>query len=172
MVGLRMVMRSRIALIVVPLLALAACTTTEGPTVETTATVAAPAPAPSRAPDEPKDDVTLGKEHFRAKNYGLAELHFRRAVESSGSDAEAWLGLAASYDQLRRFRLAERAYKEALARMGSTSELLNNRGYSYMLRGDFRKASRDLSEASAKDPDNEQIRNNLQMLDQKARGRI
>jgi Flp pilus assembly protein TadD len=41
-----------------------------------------------------------------------------------------------------------------------------------MLRGDFRKASRDLSEASAKDPDNEQIRNNLQMLDQKARGRI
>src|SRR5262249_51929821 len=30
---------------------------------------------------DPNDDLSLGKKHFRATNYGLAERHFRRAVE-------------------------------------------------------------------------------------------
>ncbi len=116
----------------------------------------------TRGPDEPRDDLTLGKEHFRARHYGLAEMHFRRAVESRKDDAEAWLGLAASYDELKRYRLADRA---------PTPEFLNNRGYSYLLRGDLRRASQDLSEAQAKDPENEKIRNNLKTLDVRARGR-
>ena len=151
-------------------LALAGCITAETAGVETTATVAAPPPA-SLGPDAPKDDLTLGKEHFRARHYGLAEMHFRRAVERAKGDAEAWLGLAASYDQLKRFRLADRAYAQALALMGPTPELLNNRGYSYLLRGDLAKASRDLSEAQARDPDDERIRNNLKTLEARARGR-
>jgi Flp pilus assembly protein TadD len=150
-------------------LALAGCVTDGA--VETTATVASAPPA-SRAPDQPKDDLALAKDHFRARNYGLAELHFRRAVERAKGDAEAWLGLAASYDQLKRFRLADRAYAQALALMGPRPELLNNRGYSYLLRGDLAKASRDLSEAQALDPDDERIRNNLKTLDSRARGRV
>ena len=150
------------------LTALGACTTTETPAVDTTAAIA----APSRSPEEPKDDKMLGKEHYRAQNYGLAELHFRRAVESHKDDPEAWLGLAAAYDQLKRFKLADRAYAEALKRAGPTAEILNNRGYSYMLRGDLRRASADLSLASAKDPASEHIRNNLKTLDQRARGRF
>lgn len=152
------------------LTALGACTVaTEPPAVEVTAALAV---APSRSPEEPKDDKTLGKEHYRAQNYGLAELHFRRAVERHKDDPEAWLGLAAAYDQLKRFRLADRAYAQAIERAGPTAEILNNRGYSYMLRGDLRRASVDLSLAAGKDPESEHIRNNLKILDQRARGRF
>lgn len=147
---------------------LGACTVTEPPAVEVTAALA----QPSRSPEEPKDDKMLGKEHYRAQNYGLAELHFRRAVERHRDDPEAWLGLAAAYDQLKRFRLADRAYAEAIKRAGPTAEILNNRGYSHMLRGDLRRASADLSLAAAKDPENGHIRNNLKILDQRARGRF
>jgi len=153
----------------VALSGLQACTTTESPAVEVTAALAVP---PSRSPEEPKDDKELGKEHYRAQHYGLAELHFRRAVERHKDDPEAWLGLAAAYDQLKRFKLADRAYAEALKRAGPTAEILNNRGYSYMMRGDLKRASADLSLASAKDPESEHIRNNLRTLDERARGRF
>jgi Flp pilus assembly protein TadD len=135
--------------------------------------VEASAPPPVSKPlDEVKDDITLGKEHYRAGNYGLAEMHFRRAVETSPGNAEAWLGLAAAYDQLKRFALADRAYREVLKLTGATPELLNNRGYSYLLRGDLGHASQDLAAAAAKAPDNERIQNNLKILDGKARRRV
>ena len=53
---------------------------------------------------DPSDDLSLGKRHYREQNYGLAEQHFRRAVEKLPRDGEAWLGLAASYDRLRALR--------------------------------------------------------------------
>ena len=74
-------------------LLLGGCVTAEIASVDTTATAV---PVTTRGPDEPRDDLTLGKEHFRARHYGLAEMHFRRAVESRKDDAEAWLGLAAA----------------------------------------------------------------------------
>jgi|RhiMethySRZTD1v2_1073278.scaffolds.fasta_scaffold637906_1 Flp pilus assembly protein TadD len=114
--------------------------------------------------DQIKDDVGLGKQHFRSQNYGLAEAHFRRAVESEPRNPEAWLGLAASYDELKRWELADRAYGEAFRLTGPTAEFLNNRGYSYLLRGDVRQARRDLAAAAAKRPDSELIQNNLQAL--------
>ena len=140
-------------------------------TGSTAATVAAPREV-SKPLDEVKDDLALGKEHYRAQHYGLAEMHFRRAVETSRGDAEAWLGLAAAYDQLKRFDLADRAYREVVKLTGRSPELLNNRGYSYLLRGDLGRASQDLSAAAAKDPDNERIRNNLKALDGRARRRV
>jgi Flp pilus assembly protein TadD len=127
------------------------------------------APAATRAVDEPKDDLFLGKEHFRAANYGLAEAHFRRAVEANG-DPEAWLGLAASYDRLRRFDLADRAYAQAEPLVGGTAAFLNNRGYSYLLRGDLARARRDLAAARSGDPENETIRNNLATSQRARRG--
>jgi tetratricopeptide (TPR) repeat protein len=114
---------------------------------------------------DPNDDLSLGKKYFRSANFGLAEKHFRRAVEQHPRDLEAWVGLAASYDRLRRWDLADRAYDQAMKIAGPTSELLNNWGYSYMLRGDYRRARDTLSRAQAQDPGNPFIRNNLELLE-------
>jgi Flp pilus assembly protein TadD len=118
---------------------------------------------------DPSDDLNLGKRQYRAGNFGLAERYFRRAVESHPRDAEAWVGLAAAYDRLRRFDLADRAYEQAVAIIGPTPELLNNRGYSYMLRGDYPHARTTLLAAAAKDPKNPYIKNNLELLDKSFR---
>ena len=93
-------------------------------------------------------------------------------MEINPGDAAAWLGLAASYDQMKRYSLADRAYAQALKITGPTPEFLNNRGYSYLLRGDLRRASEDLSLAAAKDPENEHIQNNLATLEARARKRL
>ena len=114
---------------------------------------------------DPNDDLSLGKKYFRAADFGLAERHFRRAVEQHPRDLEAWVGLAASYDRLRRWDLADRAYSQAMKISGATPELLNNMGYSYMLRGDYRRARETLLQAAAQDPGNPYVRNNLELLD-------
>jgi tetratricopeptide (TPR) repeat protein len=124
-------------------------------------TSAAAAPPSS----DPNDDVSLGTKYFRAGNFGLAERHFRRAVELHPRDVESWIGLAASYDRQRRFDLADRAYDQAAKIVGPTAEILNNRGYSYMLRGDQRRARETLLEAQARDPGNAYIKNNLELLE-------
>jgi Flp pilus assembly protein TadD len=118
---------------------------------------------------DPKDDLHLGKKHYRAGNYGDAEKHFRRAAEASPRDIEAWLGLAASYDRLRRFDLADRAYQQALRLAGPKSEILNNQGYSYILRGDFKRAQQKLLAAQARDPNNPYIQNNMALLEESQR---
>jgi Flp pilus assembly protein TadD len=138
---------------------------------ETTGTVPPPLGVPAAAESgllgsDPNDDLNRGKIQYRANNYGLAEKHFRRAVELHPNDAEAWLGLAASYDRLRRFDLADRAYKEATRILGPTVEILNNEGYSYMLRGDYKRARAKLRAAQRKDPDNKYVANNLHLLNE------
>ncbi len=114
---------------------------------------------------DPNDDLSLGKKYFRSANFGLAERHFRRAVEQHPRDLESWVGLAASYDRLRRWDMADRAYDQAMKIAGPTAELLNNKGYSYMLRGDYRRARETLLEAHAQDPGNPYIKNNLELLE-------
>lgn len=115
--------------------------------------------------DDQHDELSLGKKHFRARDFGLAERHFRRAVELSPRDAEAWLGLAASYDRLRRFDEADRAYRQALAIVGPVPEVLNNQGYSYLLRGNYRRARQKFLAAQAKDPENPRIRHNIEVME-------
>lgn len=137
---------------------------------ETTGTVTQPVEEPSATEpgllgSDPNDDLSLGKKHYRAKNFGLAEKHFRHAVEMHPRDAEAWLGLAASYDRLRRFDLADRAYAQAVGIAGPTAEILNNQGYSYMLRGDYKRAREKLVAAQRKDPGNKYVANNLHLLE-------
>jgi tetratricopeptide (TPR) repeat protein len=119
---------------------------------------------------DPKDDINQGKKQFRANNFGIAERYFRRAVETHPRDAEAWVGLAASYDRLRRFDLADRAYRGAIGIIGETPEVLNNQGYSYMLRGDYARARATLLAAQAKDANSPYIRNNLALLEKSFRG--
>jgi Flp pilus assembly protein TadD len=118
---------------------------------------------------DPNDDLSLGKKHFRSNNFGLAERHYRRAAETHPKDAEAWLGLAAAYDRLRRFDLADRAYRQVLQIVGPTSEVLNNQAYSYMLRGDQRRAREKLLAARAADPQNLHVNANLRLLQDSAR---
>jgi Tfp pilus assembly protein PilF len=129
-----------------------------------------PEPQPDAVPkgllgNDPNDDLNRGKKYFRAADFGLAERHFRRAVELHPRDLEAWIGLAASYDRLRRFDLADRAYEQAMKIAGQTPEILNNLGYSYMLRGDYRRARETLLQAQAQDPGNPYIHNNIELLE-------
>ena len=118
---------------------------------------------------DPNDDLNLGKKQYRANNFGVAEKYFRRAAESHPRDAEAWLGLAASYDRLRRFELADRAYNQAIGIVGPSAEILNNQGYSFMLRGDYKRARAKLMDAQRKDPRNKFVANNLQLLEESYR---
>jgi Flp pilus assembly protein TadD len=133
----------------------------------------APTDAPPATPQllgaDPNDELNVAKKYFRQGSYGLAERHFRRAVELHPRDAEAWIGLAAAYDRLRRFDLADRAYTQATRILGPTSEVLNNQGFSYMLRGNYRRARATLLAAKAKDPANPYIQNNLRMLRESSR---
>jgi hypothetical protein len=58
-----------------------------------------------QAPYHASDNCSpMRSKNFREGRFGLAEKSYRKAVELSPRDAEAWVGLAASYDRLRRFR--------------------------------------------------------------------
>ena len=131
---------------------------------ETTVVEAQPVAAPGIVKPLAKDDVSLGKQYYRTGNFGLAERHFRAAAESQPRNPEAWLGLAASYDELRRFDLADRAYAQAIRIAGEQVAIINNQGYSYILRGDYKRARELLLLASVKAPDNPQVQANLQLL--------
>ena len=143
---------------------------------DVTGSVVAPPETPPDAPKltpelmgaDPNDDLSIGKKYFRQGSYGLAERHFRKAVELHSRDAESWLGLAASYDRLKRFDLADRAYAQVIKIVGPTPEVMNNQGFSYMLRGEYRRARSMLLAAQAKDPANPFIAANLRLLDESA----
>jgi tetratricopeptide (TPR) repeat protein len=128
----------------------------------------APLSTPGLQGDDRHDDVQLGKKYFRSNNFGLAQKSFQSAVEKRPRDAEAWVGLAASYDRLHRFDLADRAYGEAIRIVGPTVEILNDEGFSYMLRGDYARAHKILERARSLDPANPYVAANMQLLEDSA----
>ena len=111
--------------------------------------------------DEP---VRMGLEQFNRGNYAIANRYFKEGVEKSPKDLTAWMGLAASYDRLRRFDLADQAYVQAARLGGETVQLLNDQGYSYMLRGNLSAARRKFERAYSLDPGNPVVANNLELL--------
>ncbi len=116
----------------------------------------------------PGDDVLeAAKEQYRERNFGLAEQKFRAIVEKDTNKVEGWLGLAASYDQLRRFELADRAYEQVAKLSGATAILHNNKGYSYLLRGDRARARAEFAKARRLDSANPYVRNNLAAMSQR-----
>lgn len=129
---------------------------------ETTASVQDPDDVKFYPSDEP---YRLGVEHFNRGHFGLSERYFRDAVEKAPKDATAWIGLAASYDRIRRFDLADRAYARAISLVGETTQILNNRGYSLLLRGDLAGARVQFTRSNDRDPNNPIILNNLRLLD-------
>src|ERR1700726_943064 len=157
--------------------ALAACETVQEPTVRDAAVVAPVAPAGADPVQEPTDvkyypsdePVRMGLEQFNRGNYGLSQRYFKDAVEKAPRDVTAWVGLAASYDRLRRFDLADQAYAAAIRLGGETVQILNDQGYSYMLRGDLNRARRKFAKAYELDPGNPTIANNLELLNGSSR---
>jgi Flp pilus assembly protein TadD len=109
--------------------------------------------------------VELGKRYYSKGEFGLAEQAFRSAVELDKNDPEAWLGLATSYDRLRRFDQALRAYDALFRLVGRTPTVLNNLGYHYILKGDYPIARETLLEAQRSDPGNQFIRNNIDLIE-------
>lgn len=114
---------------------------------------------------EDASPLKQAKINFQNGQYGLAEKRYRKAVENNPKRAEAWLGLAATYDRLKRFDTANQAYDVVVKLVGFTPTVLNNLGYHYYLRGDLRKARKTWRAAQAKDPNNPFIKNNLELLD-------
>ena len=177
---------SRVVLAAVCLMWLAGCETTstnnplaKASDADVTGSVLSPEARSDTTPDtpalkpellgvDPNDDLSVGKKYYRQGSYGLAERHFRKAVEMHPRDAEAWVGLAASYDQLKRFDLADRAYMQAVKLIGPTPDIMNNQGFSYMLRGDYGRARAMLLAARAKAPKNPYIANNIRLLEESA----
>lgn len=117
--------------------------------------------------------VTEAKEHYRRGEYGLAEEKFRKATEDAAFGAnsksrvvmlEAWYGLAASYDQLRRFDLADPVYAHIRKTYGESVTYYNNYGYSLELRGDKAGAAAEFRKAIRLAPECQISRNNLNSL--------
>lgn len=121
---------------------------------------------------EEKQDLYKAQASFARKAYGLAEKHFRAAIEQDRDDAEAWIGLAASYDQLARYDLADRAYSRLEQLKVDRAVVLNNRGYSHILRGDYPGARRYLLKAQKISPDDVRITRNIALLDDKQSKRV
>lgn len=120
---------------------------------------------PDSVEPHPDGEVfNVAKAQFASGNYGHAARYYERAVEVSPNNGEAWLGLAASYDRVRRFDLADRAYKEVARLIGPRFEYYNNIGYSYLLRGDHVRARANLLKAYELDPTNITVINNLELL--------
>jgi Flp pilus assembly protein TadD len=125
-----------------------------------------PSPEPAIFGSLPAEKpLELGKRYYSKGEFGLAEQAFRSAVELDKNDPEAWLGLAASYDRLRRFDQARRAYDVLFRLVGRTPTVLNNLGYHYILEGDYTRARETLLEAQRSDPGNQFIRNNLELVE-------
>lgn len=161
-------MKPRMVLAVAALAAgLGACAAPgEGP-APVLAVAAAPHPQGNTPPAI--DELAQAKQFFRARDFGLAEKHFRSVIEGAPDNAEAWFGLAAVYDEMRRFDLADRAYRQAARSGGTSVALLNNRGYSNILRGRYREARRDLVAAQAREPQNPFVAANLRLIDERGR---
>jgi Flp pilus assembly protein TadD len=112
----------------------------------------------------------VGVVQFRNGEYGLAERAFRDAVEQNPADTKSWLGLAASYDRLKRFDMADKAYSKAVELEPGNAAAWNNLGFSYLLRGDLRGASRALKRALELDGNDPQIQRNVDLLYAARRG--
>ena len=102
--------------------------------------------------------------HFRSSDYGYSAALYKVAVNLSPKDPEGYVGLAASYDRLRRFDLSDRVYESLYSLAGGTAQYYNNVGYSYLLRGNMPAAVTNFRKALKLDPNNVVVANNLQII--------
>lgn len=111
-------------------LAIAACAGEQGRLeIRSTSTTLAPGdkPVPFR--------VAEGLGQLALGNVGLALESFRKASREDPSSTAALLGIAASYDKMRRFDLSKRYYEAALALAPGDTQLLGALAASLELQG-------------------------------------
>lgn len=160
-------------LLVLALLSVSGCSTLTRSTVSPAEAALRAGALPEAVPPVPLGaEVEVAKQHFRAGSFGYAARYYEQAVATDQSSAEAWLGLAAAYDRLRRFDLADRAYREAASRAGATAAYHNNVGFSYLLRGDPAKARQSFLRALDIAPGSVTVRNNLELLQDASAARV
>lgn len=111
--------------------------------------------------------VQHGQKQFAGGYYGSAVDSFAKTVEKDPLNSDAWLGLAAAYDQISRFDEADKAYAKVQSLVGATPSVLNNLGYSYLLRGNLDRARTTLAAAYRVDASNPYILNNIEILNQR-----
>ena len=129
---------------------------------------------PGATPDQIRSlvtnsDLAQAKIHFRNGDFGLAQNYYQRAVAANPKDREALLGLAASYDELRRFDLADKIYDFVGGFYPNDPVVVNNIGYSQLMRGNFALARKYLLHAHELAPTNPIIDQNLALLRDKSR---
>jgi len=128
-------------------------------------TATLPSPGAPQSTYLPGDgSLVKAQRHFYQREYGLSEKLFRQATLENPKSLDAWLGLAASYDKLKRFDLANRAYRQSVKLGGSTPTVLNNWGYSYLLRGNVVEARKKFLAAYKLEPENTAVIANLNLL--------
>lgn len=108
--------------------------------------------------------IVEARNHFRNNDFGYSAALYKRVVELKPNHPEAYAGLGASYDRLRRFDLSDRVYATLFHLSGGTMQYYNNTGYSYMLRGDLKSALTSFRKAQKIDPENVVVTNNLKLL--------
>lgn len=140
---------------------LAGCTSLGGAFGDTTAALVEVPSIQSYPADKA---LAEAKTHFGQGDYGYSASFYKRVVELTPNDPEGFVGLAASYDRLRRFDLSDRAYAQILQITGPTLQYYNNIGYSYMLRGNLPAARASFLKAQKLAPDSIVVANNLQLL--------
>lgn len=108
-------------------------------------------PAPESMAMSDGQALAKGRMLFERGEFALAADAFRKAVRQDPDSADAYNGLAASYDNLGRFDLSRRYYELALARAPEDGRILRNLARSMLGQGD-RLAARSLfAEAAALD---------------------
>ena len=150
--------------IAIVLLGLAGCSQMESPTTEGEVAPHDASLTAEAAATLSQSPLRRAYDAYRRGDFGLAERFFRGAIEHNPRDAKAWIGLAASYDQLRRFELADRAYGEAIKLSGETAQIINNQGYSLLLRGQLKAAKVKFAKAQKLRPDDPTVANNLKLI--------
>lgn len=108
--------------------------------------------------------VANGKTFYRARDFGNAQAAYQKAVKVYPQNAEAWLGLAATYDRLRRFDQSRVAYQKLHALTGDSPVYYNNLGYSKLLQGHVQGAIGAFRRALSLDPLNPTAQNNLDLI--------
>jgi Flp pilus assembly protein TadD len=108
--------------------------------------------------------LAQARAHFRNNDFGKSAALYKRAVELNPKNAEAYVGLGASYDRLRRFDLSDRVYASLFKLTGGTAQYYNNLGYSNLLRGNLPAALTSFQQASRLAPDSVIIANNIQLV--------
>jgi Flp pilus assembly protein TadD len=140
---------------------LAGCTSFGGAFGDTTAALVGVPSTQSLPADKA---LVEAKTHFGQGDYGYSASFYKQVVELTPNDPEGFVGLAASYDRLRRFDLSDRVYAQLLQLSGPTAQYYNNIGYSYMLRGNLPAARASFLKAKSLAPGSIVVANNLQLL--------